>query len=232
MIMKKFLFILMGLFFISAMAIAQDRNKNFADFYVSTVGNDCWSGKLAEPNADKTDGPFATVKRAKQAVKFFKHSLYRDIFIMIRGGEYKLSETETFTAADSHYDSYKINYMAYPGEEPIFHSDIEISGWKPAGDVAGLPASAKGKVYVANLPKLPAGKERFYTLYENGEMQTRARSKGFEPTKPMTGGDGGGTEWKGMLAADRTLLNFNADELKTGLTLKILRFLLSPMWVM
>ncbi|MBV5349318.1 hypothetical protein JZU61_06680, partial [bacterium] len=193
---------------------AQKTAQPFADYYISTTGNDAWSGKLAEPNAAKTDGPFATVNRAKQVVKFFKQGVYRDIFVMIRGGQYRLSETETFTSDDSHYDSYKINYMAFPGEEPVFHSDIEITGWKLAGDVSGLPDAAKGKVYVAQLPKLPAGKERFYTLYDNGELQTRARSKGFEPTKPFSGGDGGGNEWKGMVEADRTLLRFDSGALK------------------
>jgi len=32
-------------------------------FYVATNGNDAWSGRLAEPNADKTVGPFATAER-------------------------------------------------------------------------------------------------------------------------------------------------------------------------
>ena len=27
-----------------------------ADFYVAPNGNDSWSGKLAEPNADRSDG--------------------------------------------------------------------------------------------------------------------------------------------------------------------------------
>jgi hypothetical protein len=193
---------------------AQNKTEYFADFYVSTSGIDTWTGKLAEPNASKTDGPFATVNRAKQAVRFFKQGVYRDIFVMIRGGQYRLSETETFTSDDSHYDSYKINYMAYPGEEPVFHSDIQIAGWRLAAGVPGLPDAAKGKVYMAQLPKLPAGKGRFYTLYENGELQTRARSKGFEPTKPFSGGDGGGNEWKGMVVADRTLLHFDSGVLK------------------
>ena len=69
---------------------ALNNTEYFADFYVSTSGNDTWSGKLAEPNASKTDGPFATVNRAKQAVKFFKQGVYRDIFVMIRGGQYRL----------------------------------------------------------------------------------------------------------------------------------------------
>ena len=29
--------------------------------YVATNGNDAWSGKLPEPNADGTDGPLATL---------------------------------------------------------------------------------------------------------------------------------------------------------------------------
>ncbi|MFA7003602.1 MAG: hypothetical protein WC429_06145, partial [Verrucomicrobiia bacterium] len=32
-----------------------------ADFYVATNGNDQWSGKLAAPNKEKSDGPFATI---------------------------------------------------------------------------------------------------------------------------------------------------------------------------
>ena len=40
-----------------------------ADFYVATDGNDAWSGTLASPNAAKTDGPFATLQRARDAVR-------------------------------------------------------------------------------------------------------------------------------------------------------------------
>ena len=32
-----------------------------ADFHVAPNGNDAWSGRLAEPNAAKTDGPLAGV---------------------------------------------------------------------------------------------------------------------------------------------------------------------------
>jgi hypothetical protein len=185
---------------------AQNNAQPFADFYVSTAGNDTWSGKLAEPNSTKTDGPFATVNRAKQAVRLIKKDCYRNIFVLIRGGEYRLSETEVFTPADSHYDAYQIVYMAYPGENPVFSSDVEITGWQPAKSVKNLPAAAKGKVFVAPLPWLPEGKARFYTMYDNGKLITRARSKGFEPTKVMTGGDGGGVDWKGMMKADRNSL--------------------------
>jgi hypothetical protein len=96
--------------FSTSQLAAQNAEVPFADFYVSTVGNDQWSGKLSEPNEARTDGPFATVNRAKKAVRLIKKDLYRNIFVLIRGGEYQLASTEVFTTLDSHYDSFQIVY--------------------------------------------------------------------------------------------------------------------------
>ena len=209
-------------------SIAQKTPEIFADFYVSTSGNDSWTGKLAEPNGAKTDGPFASVKRAKEAVRLIKKDCYRNIYVLIRGGGYRLSETETFTPADSHYDSYKIVYMAYPGETPVFSSDVTITGWQPAKNVRNLLAKAKGKIFVAPLPDMPEGKKRFYTLFDNGELLTRARSKGFEPTKVMTGGDGGGVDWKGMMKADRNSIYFPGTIIKNWSNLEDVEIFVQP----
>ena len=43
-----------------------------AEFYVAVNGNDAWSGTLAEPNADNSDGPFSTIERAQKAVRELK----------------------------------------------------------------------------------------------------------------------------------------------------------------
>ncbi len=180
----------------------------YADFFVSPQGNDRWTGKLAAPNADATDGPFATLGRARLAVRVLKSGQYRDIYVLIRGGEYRLAVTEVFTPSDGHYDSFAVHYMAYPGEEPVFNSDLDVSGWQPGGDVAGLPVVARGKVFRAPIPRLPEGKARFYTMYDNGRPVSRARSKGFVPTKDIKGGDGGGMDFKGVVEADRTSLWF------------------------
>ena len=40
-----------------------------ADLYVSPRGNDQWSGTLAAPKADGSDGPVATVERAQKLVR-------------------------------------------------------------------------------------------------------------------------------------------------------------------
>ena len=40
-----------------------------AELYVATDGKDAWSGRLATPNARQTDGPLATLARARDAVR-------------------------------------------------------------------------------------------------------------------------------------------------------------------
>ena len=213
---------------ISLTSYAQQDKKPFADFFVATTGNDAWSGRLSAPNADGTDGPFASIRKAKEAVRVLKNGLYRDIFVLIRGGEYQLSQTELFTSADSHYDAYKINYMAYPNEIPVFHSDIEVKNWKLVEQKKNLPAVAQGKVFVANIPKLPASKKHFFTMYDGDTMLQRAHSRGFEPTKKMKGGDGGGVDWKGLVEADRTFLHFPIGALKNWPNLEDIEIFIQP----
>ncbi|MCK4748520.1 MAG: hypothetical protein KAT15_15820, partial [Bacteroidales bacterium] len=92
-----------------------------ADFFVASNGNDHWSGTLAEPNADKTDGPFASLKRARLEVRSLKAEIYlpksdpvetrwigsphpygkgKDILVYIREGYYTLEEPLVFNPED------------------------------------------------------------------------------------------------------------------------------------
>jgi hypothetical protein len=229
--LKKIIVLILSILFVNqifAKDLESSRNEIFADFYVSGSGNDNWSGKLAEPNKEMTDGPFATIGRAKQAVRIMKRGTYRNIYVLIRGGEYKLTETLVFTPEDSHYDNYKIVYMAYPGENPVISSDVEITGWELAKDVKGLPEIAEGKVYSAVLPELLNGKKRFYTMYDEGELLPRACSEGFEPTKILKGGDGGGINWKGMAEAERNLLHFPEGIIKSWSNLEDIEIFVQP----
>lgn len=230
--LKKNLITCILIFALVAAIIGQNnynsKNKYYADFYVSSQGNDNWSGRLEEPNEDKTDGPFATIDKAKNAVRLIKRCTYRNIFVLIRGGEYNIRETIIFSPEDSHYDSYSIVYMAYPEESPVFSSDVEITGWELGKKIKGLPKQAIGRVYVANLPLLINGKERFYTLYENGRLLTRAHSPGFEPTKHIKGGDGGGLDWSGMMMADRNIIHFPEGILKNWPNLEDIEVFIQP----
>ncbi|MDF1739060.1 MAG: right-handed parallel beta-helix repeat-containing protein [Verrucomicrobiales bacterium] len=147
-----------------------------ADFYVSPHGSDDWSGTLAEPDSEKGDGPFATLSRARDAVRAMKKSVDGDIQVSIRGGRYRLDETVVFGLADSGEGESTITYSAYPDETPVFSSGREITDWKPApDDYPGLPEAAVGKVLMADVSG------HFRTLYDKKGNLPRARSAGFFP---------------------------------------------------
>ncbi|MDQ8207526.1 right-handed parallel beta-helix repeat-containing protein [Coraliomargarita sp. SDUM461003] len=155
----------------------QDGAEVEVDFYVSNVGSDQWTGRLEAPNADGTDGPFATLKRARNAVRALKpREMSGDIVVMIRGGWYPLRETLVFSLEDSGDADTRITYAAYPGEEPVFSSGKVVEDWKKVtATIPGLPEAAVGNVWVAEVSG------SFRTLYDAEGMLPRAQSEGFIP---------------------------------------------------
>ncbi|QEG43124.1 right-handed parallel beta-helix repeat-containing protein [Roseimaritima ulvae] len=149
-----------------------------ADFFVAPDGRDDWSGTLAAANPGRTDGPFATLQRARDAVRDLKQSKSTDIVVLLRGGRYQLHNTLVFSLADGGVGETTITYAAYPGETPVLSSGREIGGWqKVSEDLPGLPAVARGKLLVADVS------DRFLTLYDEQGLLPRARSAGFIPLR-------------------------------------------------
>jgi len=136
-----------------------------ADFYVATNGNDAWSGKPAEPNADGTDGPFANIIRARDAVRHLR-PLTKPVTIYVRGGRYFLSETLVFTSEDSGTADAVITYAAYPGEKPVFSGARIIDEW----------TQSEGPIWTARISEVQAGRWYFHQLFVNGQRRTRART--------------------------------------------------------
>ncbi|MGJ8639857.1 MAG: putative glycoside hydrolase [Opitutaceae bacterium] len=157
-----------------ASALASINPSSKADFYVSTVGSDSWSGTLAEPNFSKTDGPFATLEAARDAVRVLKQTRSEDLVVWIRGGVYHLENTVVFGLEDSGVGDSTITYAAYPGETPAFSSGWEVKGWeKVTQALPGLPKAAEGQVWATDVS------EHFKTLYDSSGLMPRARSAGF-----------------------------------------------------
>jgi hypothetical protein len=132
--------------------------------FVSRDGDDAWSGKLAEPNAEKTDGPFATLAQAKRAIRGMKSKqpLSNPVTVMVRGGTYYLDDTLVFDQNDGGTKDCPITYMAYPGEKPVISGGREITGpWK----------AYKGEIMVCSIED----SWYFRQLFANGQRQTRAR---------------------------------------------------------
>lgn len=163
---------------VATVAFAEAAESN-ADFYVSTEGSDSWTGTFSEANGAGDDGPFATLERARAAVRDYKKTKKGDIVVYIRGGTYRLDGTVVFGVMDSGEGDATITYAAYPGEIPLFTSSEEIGNWEPlVNPPEALPEIARGKVMVAEVP------ERFYTLYDGEGRLPRARSEGFAAQVP------------------------------------------------
>src|SRR5688500_7359180 len=81
--------------FASATLAAARSGGSAEPFYVSPDGDDLWSGRLAEPAADGSDGPVATLAAARDAVRRLKAEagLTHPVDVVIRGGTYYLTES-------------------------------------------------------------------------------------------------------------------------------------------
>ena len=138
-------------------------------FYLSPAGNDAWSGRLAAPNAARTDGPLATPAAAQAALRRAGGGM-----VVLRGGCYELPATLVFTPADS-----GTVWAAQPGERPVLSGGRRLRGWRVAGGRWVLD--------------LPPG-DSFTQLFVNGRRARRARSPntgfytmaGYVPDKPKT----------------------------------------------
>jgi len=151
-----------------------------ADFYVATDGDDGWSGTLAAPNDAGTDGPFATLNQAREAVRQLRAGQHRltPITVMVRGGTYYLSEAVVFTAEDSGTADAPVTYAAYPGEQPVLSGARPLTNWQ----------QYRGEILQCDLPEVRDGNWRFRQLFFDGRPQIRARFPNYEPNNPLYGG--------------------------------------------
>ena len=128
-----------------------------ARLYVSPQGKDSWTGKLAAPNANGTDGPFKTIGRARDAIRRFKENGQapdRGIEVFLRAGTYAIGETIRFTATDGGSADAPVRYMAYRDEKVRLIGGREVSGFGPVDDAdvrSRLSESARENVVQVNL---------------------------------------------------------------------------------
>jgi hypothetical protein len=151
-------------------------------FYVATDGNDEWSGRLANVNENRDDGPFATLTRARDAIRQLKfrndRQLDRPVDVLVRGGTYHFREPLRLSGGDSGTESYPITYAAYPKETPVLTGGMVIEGWQPY----------QGQIVKAHVPHVRAGWLSFRQLFYNGRRMIRARWPQFDDKDPLYGG--------------------------------------------
>jgi len=163
---------LCGMLLVAAAAIASAGGPRPIRFYVSPDGNDSWTGRRPTRSLlGGTSGPFATVARARDAVRELRKAeggLKRPIVVSIRRGTYRLAEPLVFTPEDSGTPDCPITYRGYRGERPVLSGGTAIRGWK-ATKVNGQRA------WRAELPEDKQGKWYFRQLFVDDERRPRTR---------------------------------------------------------
>src|SRR5689334_2799997 len=92
------------------------------NLFVAPNGKDTWSGRMAEPRAGATDGPFATLPAALNAARAARQNNQASdgITIWMRGGTYELSKPILLTPEDSGTDGQKpLTIAAWQNEKPV-----------------------------------------------------------------------------------------------------------------
>lgn len=173
-------------FTLCAAAVTAAWAQNEKNFYVAGNGNDAWSGTLAAPSADGTDGPFATLGKAREAVREAKksESAEKSAFtVTVCGGEYELDAPFTLENQDGGSENARVVWKAAKGEEVRLSAGKRLSVWNTVTDpeiLKRLPEAVRGKVISVNLKA--AGLENYGSpkggateLFFNGEPMNVSR---------------------------------------------------------
>ncbi|MFC5404082.1 S-layer homology domain-containing protein [Cohnella soli] len=146
------------------------QGKIQAEFFVSPSGNDANSGSY--------DKPFATLQRARDAVRLINGNMTGDIYVFIASGNYYVNEPIVFDERDSGTNGFDVVYRDLDGlsTAKFIGGNKVASEWNlvaRTGADADLPAAASGSVYKTYVG---TGFD-FNTLYVNDVRATMARTK-------------------------------------------------------
>lgn len=146
----------------AAMLAAWPSFAHAQDLYLAPDGRDDWTGRIARPNAERTDGPLATLAGARDAARKLASTRPGPIRVAIADGTYRLTEPVLFTPEHGGKSGSPIIYEASPGAHPVFTGGRPITGFR----------EENGR-WVAQVPD-PTW--TFEQLFVNGKRAIRART--------------------------------------------------------
>jgi hypothetical protein len=138
------------------------------ELYVAPDGNDAWSGRLARPNAARTDGPVASLTGARDALRRLKAQgpIAEPVRVIVAAGQYQLTEPLMLAPEDSGTPQAPVSFEAAPGAHPVFSGGRRITGFQPG----------PGSLWQVQIPEVAAGRWYFEQLWVNGQRAIRART--------------------------------------------------------
>ena len=146
-----------------------------ADFYVAVDGNDSNDGSFEKP--------FATIERAKEAVRGLDKAGRTGITVAVKAGEYHISNL-TFTAEDSGTQTCPITYCAYGDGEVILNAGITLNpaDFEKVTDekiLSRLSESAKNQIICIDLGKQGITLSDYGVMHALGEYTTDEKYDGY-----------------------------------------------------
>ena len=129
--------------------------------FVSPAGNDNWTGKLNQPNENKSDGPFASLEGARTAIRNLKESKKLpkgNIIVEIQEGIYEVPRTFELDSADGGGDARsRIIYLGQQGSEVRLTCGKYIRKWDLVSEkdvLEMLSPDVRDKIYQSDLSTL------------------------------------------------------------------------------
>lgn len=150
------------------------------EFYVATNGNDQWSGLLPAPDSGHTDGPFASLERARDELRRLKSiaPLTNGATVYVRGGTYYRTDVFELDPPDAGMSNAPIVYRAYTNETPILSGALLITNFLPW----------KGSILQADVGAQGFTNNYFRQLFFNGHRQQLARFPNYIESDPYKSG--------------------------------------------
>jgi parallel beta-helix repeat protein len=151
-----------------------------ADWHVATNGNDAWSGTLSQPDAARTDGPLATLEKARDLLRNRRAQGVPDTAqtVWVHQGLHQMVRTLRFGAEDSGTTTAPLTFRAFGQERPVIIGGQAITGWQPyQGQILRANAAAQGFKGM-----------NFRQLLFDGRRQHLARYPNYDPQNPYGGG--------------------------------------------
>ncbi len=145
-----------------------------ADYYVSASGNDNNPGTFEQP--------FATLERAKTAVRSTDKTGRSGITVAVMAGEYRVDSLK-FDASDSGTQSYPIKYCAYGDGEVVINGGVTLDSSKfkavtDASVLERLSDKAKSNVVCFDLGDDNITAEDYGKIYAIGSYNTASKYTG------------------------------------------------------
>ncbi len=145
-----------------------------ADYYVAPDGSDDNDGSF--------EMPFATLERARDAVRETDKAGKTGVTVAVKAGEYRVNALR-FESQDSGTPECPITYCAYGDGEVVLNGGVTLdpAAFSPVTDeemLSRLPEAAREHVRVLDLSALGVTAEQYGRIYAIGSYNTAAKYDG------------------------------------------------------